>query len=282
MSTVLAQIDVSGSLRDGLSTVTTFVPKLLLFLVILLIGWFIARILRSLVIKLLDKVGFEGAVERTGMSRALAGSKYNASGLIAAIVYYAILLIALQIAFGMFGGNSVSNLLAAIVAFLPKVIVAIIIVVVAAAIARAVRDVIASSLGGLSYGRLLANVASAFIIGLGVIAALNQMQIAVTVTTPVLIAVLATLGGVVVVGVGGGLVRPMQQRWERVLVRAEAEAPQAKAHAEAYQRGREDAGRHAEAEAPVPGSPADRPAERVPAAGSPTPPSGEQQPPPLG
>lgn len=279
MSTVLAQIDVSGSLRDGLSTVTTFVPKFLLFLLILLIGWFVARVLRRVVIKLLEKVGFEGAVERTGMSRALSGSKYNASGLIGAIVYYAILLVALQIAFGVFGGNQVSSLLAAIVAFLPKVIVAIIIIVIAAAIARAVRDVIASSLGALSYGRLLANAVSVFIIGLGVIAALNQMQIAVTVTTPVLIAVLATVGGVIVVGVGGGLVRPMQQRWERVLARAEAEAPQAKAHAEAYQRGREDAGRHAEAASPVPSSPADGSPERVPAAGSPAPPSGEQPPP---
>ena len=42
------------------------------------------------------------------------------------------------------------------------------------------------------------------IVGLGVIAALNQIGVATTVTTPVLIAVLATGGGVIVVGVGGG------------------------------------------------------------------------------
>jgi hypothetical protein len=52
------------------------------------------------------------------------------------------------------------------------------------------------------------------IIGFGVIAALDQVGVAGSVTTPVLIAVLATIGGVIVVGVGGGLVQPMQDRWE--------------------------------------------------------------------
>ena len=50
-------------------------------------------------------------------------------------------------------------------------------------------------------------------------------------TTPVLIAILATVGGVIVVGVGGGLIRPMQQRWESYLSTAEREAPRIKAQA---------------------------------------------------
>jgi hypothetical protein len=94
---------------------------------------------------------------------------------------------------------------------------------------------------------MLANIASVFIIALGVIAALSQIGVAVAVTMPVLIAVLATVGGILVVGVGGGLVRPMQQRWDRWLDRAEQEAPQARAPAQAYERGREDAARPAPA-----------------------------------
>jgi hypothetical protein len=72
---------------------------------------------------------------------------------------------------------------------------------------------------------LLATTASVFILGLGIIAALNQVGIATAVTTPVLIAVLATIAGIFIVGVGGGLVRPMQERWERWLTNAEVEAP---------------------------------------------------------
>ena len=102
---------------------------------------------------------------------------------------------------------------------------------VASAIAAAVRELISNSLGGLSYGKTLANIASVFILGFGVIAALNQIGVATTVTTPILIAVLATLGGILVVGVGGGLVQPMAKRWEGYLTKAEDEMPRIKEQA---------------------------------------------------
>jgi hypothetical protein len=232
-----------AALGDAMRTVAVFVPQLLLFLVILLVGWLIAKGLRKLTDTVLERLRFDRAVERGGLGRALAQSKYDASDLIAMLVYYAVLLITLQLAFGVFGPNPISALLTAIVAFLPRIAVAIIIVVVASAIASAVKDLIMGAMGGLSYGRVLANIASVFIIALGVIAGLSQMGIAVAVTLPVLITVLATVGGILIVGVGGGLIRPMQQRWETWLNRAEQEVPQARAHAQAYERGREDAAR---------------------------------------
>ena len=225
--------NVQGALRDGLSLVITFVPRLLLFLVIFLIGWLIAKGLRKAVNAILERVGFDRAVERGGVGRALARSKYDASDLIAALIYYAVLLITLQLAFGVFGPNPISDLLARIVAFLPSLAVAIIIVVIATAIAAAVKDLISGAMGGLSYGRILANIAAVFIIGLGVIAALSQIGIAIAVTLPVLVAVLATVGGILIVGVGGGLIGPMRQRWEQILTRAEQEAPRARAEAQA-------------------------------------------------
>ena len=142
------------------------------------------------------------------------------------------MLFTLQLAFSVFGPNPISELIMGIIAFLPKVFVAIVIVVVAAAVATGAKTLIEGTLGGLSYGKALANIAAVFVLGLGVIAALNQVNIATTVTTPVLITVLATIGGILVVGVGGGLIRPMQQRWEGYLSKAEAEAPRVKAHAQ--------------------------------------------------
>ena len=109
-------------------------------------------------------------------------------------------------------------------AWLPRAFVAIVIVVVAAAIANAVRDLVTGALGGLSYGKVLADLTAIFILALGVIAALNQVGIATTVTTPVLIAVLATVAGILIVGVGGGLVKPMQSRWDGWLDRAAEES----------------------------------------------------------
>jgi hypothetical protein len=239
---------ISDTFRDVVRAVVLVVPKLAAFLVILIIGWLIAWGLRALVNKVLQRVRFDRVGERGGLGRMLARTRFNARDLVAKLVYYAVLLLALRMAFAVWGPNPVSNLIDAILAFLPKAVVAVIIVVVAAAIAEAVRDLVAGALQGVSYGRFLARLIWVFILALGVIAALNQIGVATTVTTPVLIAVLATLGATFAIGVGGGLVQPMQQRWEGWLRRVEQETPQLKAQAEAYQRGREDA-RRAAAEA---------------------------------
>ncbi len=214
-----------NALDDGLRTLGVFIPELLLFLVILIVGIIIAKVIAKALSAILERVGFDRAVERGGVKKALASSKYDASDVVSKIIYYALLLFVLQLAFGVFPGNPITVLLASIIAFLPKLVVAIIIIVVAAAIAAAVRELISNTLGGLSYGKTLGTIASVFILGFGIIAALNQINVATTVTTPILVTVLATIGGILVVGVGGGLIKPMSARWEGYLAKAEAEAP---------------------------------------------------------
>ncbi len=232
--------DFGDAVGDAFRSVMLFLPKAVAFVAILVVGWLIAKAVLKLVDKVLERVHFDRAVERGGIKTALARSKYDASDIVAKLAYYGVLLVTLQLAFGIWGPNPISDLIAGVIAWLPRAFVAIVIVVVAAAIARAVKDIISSALGGLSYGRVLANLASVFILGLGVIAALNQIGVATTVTTPVLIAVLATVGGILVVGVGGGLIRPMQSRWENWLTRAEEESRTIATHARAYQAGRRD------------------------------------------
>lgn len=224
--------NLKTAVTDLFRSVASFLPKFVAFLLILLIGYFVAKAIGKAIGKVLERVGFDRAVERGGVKKALANSQYDASDILGKLVYYALLLFVLQLAFGVFGPNPISDLLTGVIAFLPKAVVAIIIIVVAAAIAAAVRELISNTLGGLSYGKTLATIAGVFILGLGIIAALNQVGIATTVTTPILIAVLATVGGVLVVGVGGGLVKPMQNRWESYLTSAENEAPKLRRHAQ--------------------------------------------------
>lgn len=235
--------DISSGLTDMWRSVLLFLPKAVAFIAILVVGWIVATAARKLVNRALERIGFDHAVQRGGVGRALERSRYDASDILARLAYYGLLLLTLQLAFGVWGPNPISDLISGIVAWLPRAFVAIVIVVVAAAIASAVKDLITGALGGLSYGRLVANLASWFIIGLGAIAALNQVGIATTVTTPVLIATLATVAGILVVGVGGGLVRPMTQRWDRWLTRAEAESEVIRERARSYAAGRQDLGR---------------------------------------
>jgi hypothetical protein len=219
-------------LQDGLAAVIAFVPLALLFLLILVVGLIVAKVISKALDKLLEKVGFDRLVERGGIKKALAGSKLDASDIVAKIVYYTLVLFVLQFAFGVFGPNPVSDLLQGIIGFLPKIIVAIVIVVIASAIAAGAKGLIQNTLGGLSYGKLLGNIVAVFILFLGVTAALNQIEVATTVTTPILIAVLAIIAGVIIVGAGGGLIKPMQARWEAMLTKAEEEAPKIQQHAQ--------------------------------------------------
>lgn len=210
---------------DALAATVEFLPKLLGFLLILIIGYIIAKVLSRVVATVLEKVGFDRAVERGGIKKALDKSQYDASDILGKIVFYAVMLFVLSTAFGVFGPNPISDYLAAVIGYLPRIFVAIIIVVIAAAVAAAAKGLIQTSLGGLSYGRIVANAISALIIALGVIAALNQLQIATNVVNAVLYAFLAAIVGIVIVAVGGGGITPMRQRWESTLAKYDEEKP---------------------------------------------------------
>ena len=252
MKQPLASFQISNSIQNLLDTIFHSIPKIVVFLLILIIGWLVAKALARVVDMLLRTVKFDHFVERGVVGQTLARSNTDATSLIARIVYYAILLVTLQLAFGVWGPNPISTMLNAVVAWLPRAIVAIIVIVIASAIAKVVKDLINGAIGGLSYGPFLANLASIFIIALGAIAALNQVGIASSVTEPVLLTVLFTAGATVAIGVGGGLVKPMQDRWERMLSAAERETNTQLA---AYQQGRTDAMRAPQRSRQGPGQP---------------------------
>lgn len=234
-------IDFTQGLNDAWSKVAQFVPKLVAFLVILVIGWFVSKMIARVLDRVLRKVGSERLSERAGTARLLRDSSYDMTGIVCKIVYYALMLVTLQLALGVFGTNPVSTMINSIVAWLPRAIVAVVLVVVAMAIANAVRTIVNGALSSVSYGRTVATVLWACILALGVIAALGQAGIATTVTQPVLYAALATGAGILIVGVGGGMIQPMRQRWERMLTTVETESTRAKGSMAAYQSGREDA-----------------------------------------
>ncbi|HEX2025309.1 MAG TPA: hypothetical protein VHH92_02830 [Actinomycetota bacterium] len=227
-----AQINVREGVESAWESVITFVPKLLAFLVILLIGILVAKLVEKLLNAILERVGFDRLVERGGVRTALARSKFDASDILAKIVFYTLVLITLQLAFGVFGPNPISTLLTGLIAFLPKLFVALLIVIITAAIATGVKSIVENALGGLSYGRILAVVASAAIWVVGIAAALNQIEIAPEIVNGLFYALLALVVGVAIVAIGGGGIQPMRERWQRALSRMDQEAPRIKQEAQ--------------------------------------------------
>jgi mechanosensitive ion channel-like protein len=219
-------------LGDAWANVATFLPKLVGFLIILIVGYFIAKVLARILSRVLERVGFDRAVERGGIKTALERSKYDASDILAKIVFYVGMLFVLQLAFGVFGPNPISDLIKGVIAYLPNVFVAIVIIVIGAAIAAAVKEIVEASLGGLSYGRALAFAAGTAVLVIAAFAALDQLEIAPTIVNGLFMALLAIVVGSAVVAVGGGGIRTMSRYWERAAQRLNEEGSKIKGEAQ--------------------------------------------------
>ena len=218
-------IEWSEGVENAWNDVARIVPKFIAFLLILLIGYFIAKAIGKIADKLLERVGFDRAVERGGVGKALEKSKFDASDIVSKVIFYALFLLVLQMAFGVFGRNPISDLLRSVIAYLPRVLVAILIIVVASAIGAAVRELVDAALGGLSYGKLLGTCAGAAIVVVGVFAAFNELLIAPAIVSGLFYAILAIIVGSAVIAIGGGGIAPMRERWQNVLNKYDEEKP---------------------------------------------------------
>lgn len=256
MTYLLGQVDIGQTLREAWARVVELTPQIALFLLILIVGWIIARVVARVLDTVLEKVGFDRWLERGGVRRAMAGTDYDASDLLAKIVFYALFLVVLQLAFGVFGPNPVSDLIDGVVAYLPNIFVAILILVVAAYLASAVRDITRGALGGVGYGRALATGAYVAVLVIGVFAALAQLQIAPAIVNGLFYALLAIVVGSAIVAIGGGGIGPMRQRLERWLDSAEENL------SDARRRGRETSGEGTGVTSAPAEGPPERPVER--------------------
>lgn len=228
MNRPILAVEFEEGIEDAFSDVASFIPKLIGFLLILIIGYIIVKAISKIANSLLERVGFDRAVERGGVKQALSKSKLDASDIVSKIIFYALFLLVLQLAFGVFGDNPISDLITSIVAYLPKIFVAIIIIVIASAIAAAVKSLVEGALGGLSYGSILAKVASGFILVFGIFAALSQLEIAPNIVEGLYFALLALIVGSGIIAIGGGGIAPMRAQWEKAMNKIEEEAPKAK------------------------------------------------------
>jgi hypothetical protein len=227
---MLAQVDIERGLSTAWENVVTFAPKLLGFFIILLIGWFIAKALSKLTNAVLERVGFDRWVERGAVRDAFARSNTEPSSVVGVIVFWTVFLIVLQLAFGIWGPNPFSDLLAGLIAYLPNVFVAVLIVVIAGALARVVTEVLTATLGAVSGGEWIARGAGLAILVVGIFAALNQLRVAPEIVNGLFYAVLAIIVGSAIVAVGGGGIRTMQRYWERWSAGLERTAAEVRTH----------------------------------------------------
>jgi hypothetical protein len=174
---------VVGPLRDMLSEVGTKIPALVGALLVLIVGWLIARAIRTITTKALKIVRFDIAAGKAGISNALVkgGIKHTPAELIGILVYWLAMLIVFASAINALGLEAVTDLLSQILRYLPNVIAAIFVLVLGMFLANFVSGIIrtAASNAGIAQARILGDITQYIVVICAAIVALQQLEIAV-------------------------------------------------------------------------------------------------------
>ncbi|WP_157891936.1 MULTISPECIES: mechanosensitive ion channel family protein [Frankia] len=213
---------------DAWSRIAETGPKIGVFLAICLLGGLLVRAGARLLTALAARLEFDGVLDRCGLPALLRRPAADVRAGAVRVLTGLGLLAVLRVAVGVFGPSAAEDTVTELLALLLHTMLATVIIAIGVSLARLARTFVREALRELSYARAAGNtVAAVLVIAFGK-AGLDEVGLATSVTTPVLWAVLAALTGVIVVGVGGGLVRPMQLRWEEILEHAEDTAAQAR------------------------------------------------------
>ena len=153
-----AAVHIANSLQQGLNSLIGFIPNLIGFLVILIVGYLIARVVRTLAAKALEKLGLDRTLHQSQAGQYVERVSPGArpSRLIAAIAFWFIFIYAIAAAVGALKIPALTNFMANVQNYLPNVIAAVLIFVVGAALAGAAGGFAHKLMGDTPSGRVAA------------------------------------------------------------------------------------------------------------------------------
>jgi hypothetical protein len=146
------QVDVMlAPVRAFLVQVGAFLPSLAVAIVVLLVGFLLAKAARFAVQRGLHAVNFHIVTQRSGLDGFLqrGGTQADTVDLLAALVYWLVILAALVVAFNGMGLSHVTDLLSRVMLFVPKVIVSVLILAFGAYFARFVANAVVTYCRGV-------------------------------------------------------------------------------------------------------------------------------------
>jgi hypothetical protein len=188
---------IGNTINDIVAALLLAIPRIIGFLLILLIGWIIAGLLARLVGALLRTIRFNDMAARAGITRFVQSMGVNTdpAGVLVEIVKWFIRLLTLVVAFDALGLPAVSAVIQSFLLWIPNLVVALVIIVIAGLLANVVGDVVrgASAQAGLGNPNLLAGIARVAILAFGVIAAVNQLGIATVLVDTLFMGLVAAL-----------------------------------------------------------------------------------------
>ena len=212
--------DLIRGLSDGLEnageTILSFLPRLIGALVILIVGWLVARLIHRAFQRLLKAVGLDTLLERAGLSERLQAAGYTATDLAARAIYWIALLVVFLLTAEALDVEYLSDILTGLIGYLPLVVVAIVIVIVAAAVGAFLAE-LSTPWSRERHIRWLPAAARWVMIGLGIFVALNTLNIGEEIVNTLFVAVVGTVGATLVIAFGVGGISAAKEWWSRIL-----------------------------------------------------------------
>jgi len=209
------------SIRESLRQIGAFLPRLLLAIVILIIGWLVAKAVRFAIVKALRTINFNVVTEKAGIDHFLkqGGADIDTVRVLGSLSYWLVILAALMIASNSLDLAYVTDLIGRIVLFVPKVMVAVVILVFGVYFARFVGAALTTYLRNIGVGEagLVGRLALYAIVVFVIMIALDQMGLGDIIRHAFLILVAAiALGLALAFGLGGQKrAAELIERWSR-------------------------------------------------------------------
>ncbi len=169
------------SFTEAYSQIIGLAPRVLAMIVVVSVGYVIAKFVARMVSTLAEKIGLQTAADRSGLAASMShmGIKRNVPAIVGAIMFWLLLCVFLMAGFNILGLDSVTAAMENIVGYIPRLLVATVVVVIGLLVAQFLRGVVATSADrlGITYAEHLANAMYYVLAVLTFIAAFDQLNI---------------------------------------------------------------------------------------------------------
>ncbi|MGD8402215.1 MAG: mechanosensitive ion channel [Anaerolineales bacterium] len=167
--------------EETLGTVFMWLPNLLGALVLLLVGWLVARLVQFIIGGLLRRLRLDALTERVGISSMLsnAGLDPSVANLLARLAYWLILFVFVLAAVESLGLIGVTEMLNRLVGYLPNVLAAALILLFGSLVAQVIGETLGkmTTQAGVTAGSALGQVVRYTLLVFAIILALGQLGI---------------------------------------------------------------------------------------------------------
>jgi small-conductance mechanosensitive channel len=173
-------VDLGQTLQDGISEIVAFLPNLIGFLVLLLVGFVVGKIVAGIVRKVLEKTNVDDHIRSSDANKYVEKVSPNASiaNGVGRVVFWIIFIFFLFSAIGALKIPALTGFMNQVLAYLPNVLVAMLIFVVAALVSGAVAGGVAKVMGDTPTGKIVASIVPALVMVIAMFMILEQLQIA--------------------------------------------------------------------------------------------------------